>query len=116
MKKLLILGFVFLIISVGIVIAELTPKQKFYNAVMDFQENPTNANALDMIITMTNYNSQLRAENKALQLEINKLKNDKHRCQPCPNYESCPSYPLGDANHDGKVDVLDQIIIRNILG
>lgn len=73
----------------------------------------------DFVMNLINKNHQLNYE-----AEYWKLSFENKECHVCScDYQcsptTCPDIPeqiMGDANHDGKVNVLDKITVRNIIG
>ena len=119
-KKIMMIALGMLLITATMVMAidnYSTRADKLNQAMVNFVEEQTDRNAMDLIIAVTNVQSENQAlRNQVARLEV-KLENSRCTggCNPCQATicEECPTYPLGDVNHDGRVNILDLIIIRN---
>ena len=81
----------------------------------------------DFVMNLINKNHQLNYEAEYWKLSFENKEchvcSCDYQCSPttCPDIpeSNCPEIPeqiMGDANHDGVVNILDKIAVRNIVG
>jgi len=110
MKTIIILGIAILLIIGFATALSLHPSSKIESLKNIWAENPNEQNTNKIVATCLDLNTEYKlcksnleeAERKARQMETSSICN-------------CQSYPLGDANFDGDVNILDLIVVRNQL-
>ena len=108
-KAIMCITALVLLIGVGIAISH--PSVRIEELKDEWAENPNQRNTNRIVATCLDLNTEYTLCKAELEAEKSKPKISSGSGCDC----NCPSYPIGDANQDGKVDVLDMITVRNLL-